>query len=377
MNNRKLQVCLQSRHIGARGGLEKWSREIAEGFLKRGAEVHLLSVDPITHPHLQGVSLPSSKLFSHRRMQAFDASCIKWQKSHPMDIVFGMDRTSEQTHIRAGNGVHAAYLEKRKNIEGYSSLQVALNPLNKTILDIEKRAFENPQLKVLFTNSYMVKNEILSHYAVPEDRIEVVHNGANTKRDDFETWVEKKPLEAKRLGLDPATFHLLFVGNGYERKGLSFLLKGMALLNRKDLHLSVVGKDRKISHFRHLTQKLGLEKHVSFFGPQSELRPFYQVADALAIPSIYDPFANVTVEALGMGLFVLSSKHNGGKEVLKEENGVVIEDLRSPEAMKASLEAVLRHPKTWVRSQEIRKSVNHLDFSSQLETLIEISIQRA
>ena len=47
--------------------------------------------------------------------------------------------------------------------------------------------------------------------------------------------------------------------------------------------------------------------------------PFYQMADALVIPSFYDPFANVTVEALAMGLFVLSSKHNGGPEILTKK----------------------------------------------------------
>lgn len=372
------KVCIQSRHFGARGGLEKWSRQIAEGFAQRGCEVHLLSVDSLTHPLIQAHSFPSSKWLSHRRMKAFDTACKKWQESHQADIVFGMDRTSEQTHIRAGNGVHAAYLERRRTCEGYSKWRAALNPLNKTILDLEKRAFENPHLKVLFTNSYMVRQEVLRHYAVCPEKIEVVHNGLEWKdmEDDFLTWVEKKGSLCKKLGLDPSDFHFLFVANGYERKGLTFLLKGLERLKRKDVHLSVVGKDRRIEKFRSLVRELGLEGQVSFFGPQSNIRPFYQIADSLAIPSIYDPFANVTVEALGMGLFIVSSKSNGGHEILREENGVVIESLISTDAMAHALDAALRLPKTWIRSQSIRQSVEHLDFSSQLESLIEISLQR-
>ncbi len=57
------------------------------------------------------------------------------------------------------------------------------------------------------------------------------------------------------------------------------------------------------------------------------MRPFYQLADALAIPSFYDPFANVTVEALAMGLFVVSSRSNGGFEILDPSKGIIIENL--------------------------------------------------
>ena len=191
----------------------------------------------------------------------------KWQKTHSADIVFGIDRTSNQTHIRAGNGVHAAYLQRRREHENYTPLKAALNPLNKAILEIEKKAFENPQLKVLFTNSYMVKNEVLKHYNVSPDTIEVIHNGLEWKEmeDDFSTWVEKKTMVAKHLGLDPSHFHFLFVGNGYERKGLTLLLKAMQLLTQSAIHLSVVGKDRNIESFIALAKDLGLSEKSELF----------------------------------------------------------------------------------------------------------------
>ena len=372
-----LKVCLQSRHVGARGGLEKWARRIAEGFMKRGARVDLLTTDAPSLPRVKTYTLSPKEFLSYRKMRGFDTLCQKWQEHHPRDIVFGMDRTSRQTHIRAGNGVHAAYLQRRHEYENYSSFKAALNPLNRTILRLEKEAFESPDLKVLFTNSYMVKHEVLQFYNVSPDKIEVIHNGVEWKdrEEDFQSWVEKKPAIAKQFGLDPSHFHFLFVGNGYERKGLSLLLRALKHLAPQDFHLSVVGKDQKIQTFQALAQSLGLSQKVRFFGPQPDLTPFYQLSDALVIPSIYDPFANVTVEALGMGLFVISSKHNGGHEVLHEDNGTAIETLSHLDAFIHSLEIALRHPKTWVRSQAIRKSVEHLDFFSQLNSLIDISIE--
>jgi len=116
---------------------------------------------------------------------------------------------------------------------------------------------------------------------------------------------------------------------------------------------------------------LGLKDKVRFFGSQDEMRPFYQYADALVIPSFYDPFANVTIEALAMGLFVISSKHNGGHEILNKQNGIVIENLLDVDAFAASLHVALQHKKTEKSADLARQSVKHLDFSAQLAKLIQ------
>ena len=67
------------------------------------------------------------------------------------DIVFGMERNRFQTHIRAGNGVHAAFLKSRLASEGVLKYGMCLiNPLHRKILELEKEGFENPKLKKIF-----------------------------------------------------------------------------------------------------------------------------------------------------------------------------------------------------------------------------------
>ena len=85
----------------------------------------------------------------------------------------------------------------------------------------------------------------------------------------------------------------------------------------------------------------------------------------------YDPFANVTVEALCMGVFVVSSKTNGGHEILQPENGTIIDSLHDPESIAAALEYAMAHPKTDLSARQIRESVKHLDFENQLSLLTE------
>jgi UDP-glucose:(heptosyl)LPS alpha-1,3-glucosyltransferase len=205
----------------------------------------------------------------------------------------------------------------------------------------------------------------------------VIHNGVEWKEmeRDFSSWVERKHQQCQDYCLDPNRFHFLFVGNGYERKGLKILMEALSKLRTKEFHLSVVGKDRNLPLFKKLARSLGLQNHVHFFGPQKNVRPFFQIADCLVIPSHYDPFANVTVEALAMGLFVVSSKTNGGYEILKKENGVIIEELSAVDSVTAALKTAMETPKTWNRSEQIRDSISYLDFSHQLSRYIERSLE--
>lgn len=370
-----MHVVLLKSRARNQGGLEKSASRIAAAFLERGAEVSVLTTGRSpSHPLIAFHSIQTTPWPAFLRMEQFDRFVQRWLKKEKPEIVFGMDRNRVQTHFRAGNGVHAAYLKSRILTEGKLKYYTCLiNPMHQKMLQLEKEAFEYPGLKKLFTNSHMVKGQILERFSTDPAKIQVIHNGVEWREmeADFAAWSDKKKDHCTKLGLDPHHFHFLFVGNGYLRKGLAQLLDGLARLSRKDVHLSIIGKDSSQNSFEEKAKNLGLSKQVRFFGPQSDIRAFYQLADCLAIPSFYDPFANVTVEALAMGLFVVSSQCNGGAEVLTPSNGAIIEDLLSQDAMARALETALKHPKTKDSAFAIRCSAEYLDFSHQMHTLTE------
>ena len=335
------------------GGLEKYTIQLTKALENRGSLVSL-------------VSCPLKSRLSVSKIAEFDHYCGSYLKAYPHDIVLGMARTRKQTHIRAGNGIHAANLQIRCKLESFfKGLSFPLNPLHRLMLKIEQESFESPELQMVFTNSHMVRTQILDFYQTDPKKIHVIHNGVEWKEmeNDFQNW--------PRMRRERDRYHFLFIGHNFQRKGLKLLLEALSLLNRSDFLLSVVGRDKNEAWFKEYAKKLQLKNNVSFYGRVSCTRPFYQSADALVIPSFYDPFANVTVEALAMGLFVISSKMNGAHEILNRENGVVFEN---KDQLICSLEKAMHIPKTWERSVKTRDSVKTLDFSHQLAQLCDLCL---
>lgn len=362
-------------------GLEKYARNIAKTFHDKGCSVTILTTGKIPEgppaPLFNLVSFEINKILSVQRVAAFDKLCAEYLEQHQAPIIFSLDRNRFQTHLRLGNGVHAAYLQHRKKSESWlKNWSFSLNPLHRTILKLEKTALANPDLKLLITNSNMVKEEVLQYYATDPAKIKVLHNGVewHAMQSDFDAWPQTRRDFANSLQIDPDVFHFLFAGNNFRRKGLDHLLKALFVLKDKNFHLSVIGNDKNKRAFEALTEKLNLRSRVTFFGPRSDTRSFYQLADAVIIPSLYDPFANVTVEALAMGLFVVSSKTNGGHEILHKGNGAVIEQLDNPEAFAECLRTALIKPKTKESASSIRASVKHMDFSLQLDHLTSLCL---
>ncbi len=374
----KHRITLLKSSLTQTGGLEKYTWQIAQRFCQKRLAVTLLttgtSSPPFESEYLKIVSFPIDHRLSVLNLLRFDRCCVQYIKKHPTPIVFGLDRNQFQTHIRAGNGVHAAYLNYRAQEEGpYKKLSFFFNPLHQMTLQLEKKAFEHPELQILFTNSHLVKQEVLSHYAIAPEKIQVVHNGVEwtTLQPYFQSWHQKKETILRDLNLPSSCYHFLFIGNNYRRKGLSKLLQAFSLIDNRNCHLSVIGKEYHLADFEQQVSALNLQSKVTFFGPRNDTYQFYQYADSLVIPSFYDPFANVTIEALAMGLFVVSSARNGGSEILSPSTGTIIESLEDISSFAQSLQLALSHPKTDKSAFAIRDSVKNFDFSHQLDHMVE------
>jgi UDP-glucose:(heptosyl)LPS alpha-1,3-glucosyltransferase len=381
---RPLRIAILKNSFHAAGGLEKSCRRLCDALQRRGHTVTILSTASCggmpdlsknclcarEHKDTSSSEIDIVRVCRRLRPSAlnllwFDLCCRRYLKRHPHDVVFGFDRHFlPLTHYRAGNGCHAAYLARRSRECGLlKRCSFFFNPLHRLTLLSEKCTFEKHPPRFIICNSSLVRNEILSLYPkTPQDRVVVVHNGVEwyEYEDDFRA---REPSGRPRL---------FFIGHEWERKGLDRLLRALAFVP-EPFHLTAVGRERHPSSFASLVQKLGLQDKVTLIPQAQNPRPYYRTSDIIVIPSRYDPFANVTLEALAMGLFVVTTRANGGSEaIITGENGIVLDEDEPDRSLGRAISLAIQAVKDPQKSSVIRQTVKNFDFSNKLKDLVGI-----
>jgi D-inositol-3-phosphate glycosyltransferase len=154
-----------------------------------------------------------------------------------------------------------------------------------------------------------------------------------------------------RLGLD-AERVLLFVGRLTPIKGLATLLKALAAakangLGRADVRLVVVGGDKEEhwdaerARLRRMAADLGVAPWVDFRGPQPQdrLPDYYVAADLCLMPSLYESFGMVALEAMACGVPVVGSRVGGLAVTVQDE----VTGLLVPEGDAQALSGAIAH----------------------------------
>jgi UDP-glucose:(heptosyl)LPS alpha-1,3-glucosyltransferase len=115
---------------------------------------------------------------------------------------------------------------------------------------------------------------------------------------------------------------LLFAGSGFERKGLATAIEALPAL--PDARLLVIGRGDE-TRYRRLAVRLGVGDRVRWLGLRGDLERWYVAAEVLVLPTRYEPFGNVHLEALASGLPVVTTTAAGGAELIEEgKNGAVV-----------------------------------------------------
>lgn len=286
------------------------------------------------------------------------------------DLVQSHERIPCCDVYRAGDGVHREWLIQRRRVLSFTGrLGIALNPYHHYVLAAEKQLFTSSQLKAVICNSRMVRDEILHYFQLPPERLHVIYSGVDT--DVFHPQLRAQYSQAlrARYGIPPDAPLYLFVGSGFERKGLATLLQAMAGLPAA-AHLLVVGKDKKASRFEAQARSLGIAERVHFAGPQKDVKPYYGAADAFALPTLYDPFPNVALEAMACGLPVITSSKSGAAELIaNDRNGYVLDALDMP-GLTAAMTRLMDPAACRKLGQTARTTVEPLSLSAMGEQLV-------
>ncbi|RMF88162.1 MAG: glycosyltransferase family 1 protein [Nitrospinota bacterium] len=316
-----MKIALIRKAFRLHGGAERFTSRFLQELQHQGHAVHLFahrwSLPSGTSCTLHPV--PLLKGLSVLQVLSFALATAWLVRRETFDLVFSFERTLVQDVYRAGDGCHRQWLRQRRRY--YPFLQVVgdrWNPLHRVILAIERRLYAPDGTCQIIANSYQVKEEIMRHYATPAGRIAVVYNGIDLETFHPRLRARWREEGRQRYGIPEETLVLLFVGSGFQRKGLTYLLSALKRLEQQvscPLLLLVVGKGNPKPYQRQVAQE-GIRSPVLFPGVQAEIERYYALADLFVLPTLYDPFSNATLEAMASGLPVITTAWNGAAEIL-------------------------------------------------------------
>ena len=297
------------------GGAERFIESALEALLERNVAISLYTREwPETNLQLMEPQIVDPFYVGRLwRDVGFAHAVARRLRKSDADVVQSHERLPSCDVFRAGDGVHAVWLEERAKAQGPIARFVsAAQPYHRYLLWMERRLFASPTLAAVICNSQMVRDEIKLKFGVSDDKLHVVHNAVDC--DVFSPALRAhRPAVRARHAIANDAIVFLLVGSGYERKGASTAIDALRELPRA--HLIVVGRETHLSRYVRRAQERGVADRVTFAGPQQDPKPYFGAADAFVLPTLYDPLPNAALEAMACALPIVTSTKSGAAEL--------------------------------------------------------------
>jgi UDP-glucose:(heptosyl)LPS alpha-1,3-glucosyltransferase len=371
-----MKIALLRQRVTAIGGAETTLGYLVRGLAAAGHEVAVYGTDQPAEaqaglgPGVRYVQVPVSG-GKTLRLLTFARNSRRLLDQAGPQVAFSLERVPGPPVYRAGDGCHREYLSRRaRHLSPLARAGLRLSPFHRVMLRLEQRLFTSPQLHRVIANSRQVRGEVIRHYGVDPARIRVIYNGLDRQRF-FPLEAGARSEMRRRLGAPEDGEVVLFVGLGFARKGLTYLLQAFGGLTDKAAYLWVVGKGN-ISQYQRLAERLGVASRVKFWGAVRETAPFYQAATVLALPTIYDPCSNVVLEALACGTPVVTTAANGAVEFLSGDYGAIIPEPDDVTGLKEALAAFLDQGRDLEVRRAAAQAVASLSWEATITQTLEV-----
>jgi glycosyltransferase involved in cell wall biosynthesis len=276
------------------------------------------------------------------RFAAFQARAGAVLRRTRADLVHTMGAiVPNRVDVAAVQFCHAAYLADQDL--SWTAELPPLRRLNTTAhwrvaLAAERWSYRPGRLRLFTPASEGVRRELARHF--PGIPSVVAPNGVDTDR--FRPDAEARARVRDELGVPPGAVLALFVGGDWKRKGLSVAIEGVGIARRAgaDVRLCVVGPG-DAARYGELAARAGAGDAVRFAGRRSDTPRFYAAADVGVLPSRYEAFPLVALEALASGLPLVATPINGIEDLVEDgEHGRLV--AREPAAVGRALAELAR-----------------------------------
>jgi len=172
-------------------------------------------------------------------------------------------------------------------------------------------ALKNASCMIAVSKS--LRNEILPLTNKP---VEVIHNIVDIEKFNSR---KKAPGDIMNIG---------FLGNlRSNNKGLDLLIKSAAALKKGSFRLHIGGEGILMDDYKKLAEESGIESQCIFYGEidREKIVDFFLKADLFVLPSRYETFGVVLIEAMACGIPVIATKCGGPEDIVTKATGLLIE----------------------------------------------------
>ena len=336
------------------GGLARHVRELAENLVAQGVEVHVLARGTEQSPpeeELDGVIVHRVREPARPRdLSEF----VTWVEHMNADMLavgvevgdrYDFDLVHGHDWLVAVAGDHLANrfrcpLAVTIHATEYGRHQGWVDKHPQSHIHGVEKWMANRADRVIACSAYM-REHISDIYDLPEERIAVIPNGIDPADlvpvDDLDTLRSRFAAPDERL--------VLLVGRLVYEKGFQLALEALpGLIERVgNVRFIVAGSGTAEQELREQATRLGLDEHGTFVGwiGDDVLHSLYRIADLTVVPSIYEPFGLVALEAMASGCPCLVADTGGLREVVPNDDVGLRFHSRDPDSLGQMAERLL------------------------------------
>src|SRR3954466_11960848 len=205
---KRLKIAFVRRGYSRSGGAEAYLKRLADGVEKAGHEVQLVTTNEWP---AEDWPFGSIKRLGETSAIGFADELEQVRPQLECDVSFSLERVWSCDVYRAGDGVHRAWLARRRRFEVPLKRFVrGASRKHRDLLQLEESLFEKRKAGRVIAASQMVVEEITDLYGYPLDKIDVVRNGVPLHKFKFDPALREKCRAELNLKQDQIA--LLFAG---------------------------------------------------------------------------------------------------------------------------------------------------------------------
>jgi UDP-glucose:(heptosyl)LPS alpha-1,3-glucosyltransferase len=300
------------------GGMERVALELCGRLLERGWDLTIIA---------RSCTLPAGPRIRFVRILAPSrpvsvALAASWIHGSLLVLIHrrGLLQMNNPVLANRVDVVHAHFSERafRERVaisrSSRPTLPYRLNSWLAAALELaaERWSYRPARLRRVVAVSQGLAREIAGYYPAVGDAVIAIPNGVDWQ--EFQRPAEERSVHRSRLGVGNGQLLALFVGGDWRRKGLRHAIAGVA--GAPGWRLAILGEG-DVESARRFASQVGAANLVEFIG-RGRPHGWYAAADALLLPSSYEAFSLVMLEAAAAGLPLLVPQVNGAEELVQE-----------------------------------------------------------